>query len=164
MCSRDVTAWIAEEVWQAMLAEVERAFPNETGGVLMGYWTVSGTDVVVTHMVGPGPLAMHRRTSFVPDADYHEQEIARLYNAANRQSTYLGDWHSHPNAAAYLSPQDKRTLRRIAEHPDARAPRPVMAIMAGATPWRVGMWALTRRLVFGSLHIRQIHALRVVVF
>jgi len=32
--------------------------------------------------------------SFLPDATYQENEIARIYEDSIRISTYLGDWHT----------------------------------------------------------------------
>lgn len=164
MFAKVTTAWMAGDVQNAMVAEAERAFPDETGGVLLGYWTTSPGEVVVTHMVGPGRYAIHHPYSFVPDADYHEQEIARLYEEANRRITYLGDWHTHPHGAAYLSRQDCRTLRRISNHREARAPEPLMAILAGGKPWRLRLWALKPPRILGSIRSRRIVPLQVTIF
>jgi hypothetical protein len=50
-------AWIPGEVSKLVVKEATSAFPNETGGVLMGCWGVAYSEVVVTQAVGPGPLA-----------------------------------------------------------------------------------------------------------
>lgn len=50
-------AWIPGEVSKLLVKEATSAFPNETGGVLMGCWGVDYSEVVVTHGVGPSPLA-----------------------------------------------------------------------------------------------------------
>lgn len=164
MFAKIAVAWIAGDVRNAMVTEAERAFPDETGGVLLGYWTASHDEVVVTDMVGPGPHAIHRPYSFVPDAHYHEHEIARLYEAANRRITYLGDWHTHPHGPAYLSRQDCRTLRRISNYREARAPEPLMAVLARGIRWRMGLWALKPPRTMGSTRFRRIVPLPITVF
>ena len=123
------------------MEEALRAVPNETGGVLMGYWAAPYTEVVITDAIGPGRNAVHYEKSFIPDSEYQESEIARVYRESDRVSTYLGDWHTHPFGSSYLSYRDKRTLRRIAKHQDARCPIPVMAIASGHDDdWLLRIW------------------------
>src|SRR2546425_707963 len=93
------TAWLSEATYEKMLAEAERTLPNETGGVLIGYWAVPFREVVLTAVVGPGPQALHDTDIFIPDPEYQEAEIARCYEESGRLHTYLGDWHTHPDSS-----------------------------------------------------------------
>jgi integrative and conjugative element protein (TIGR02256 family) len=132
-------AWWAQDALDAALAEADRAFPLETGGVLLG-WRASTTEVVVTHLVGPGSGAVHHRVWFRPDAEWQQEQIDACYVQSGRTVTYLGDWHTHPNGSPVLSRKDLRTLRRISRHADARIARPVMAVFAGGCPeWRLAV-------------------------
>lgn len=135
------TAWIASEVLEFLRREADSAAPLETGGVLLGYWSEAPTSPVVTHALGPGPNAIHEQNRFVPDYDFHEREIARLYRAADSALAYLGDWHSHPRSPGYLSKSDCATLCRIASSRAARAPRPLMIILAFGPEWEPVVWA-----------------------
>lgn len=126
-----------------MIAEADRIFPYETGGVLLGYWDESFKEVVIDRVLGPGPDAIHRRESFIPDARYHEQMIAYHYEASGRLHTYIGDWHTHPLSVPYLSRKDRRTLKKIAKHEEARAPIPIMTILGGP-PWEMKVWRYSR--------------------
>lgn len=157
---RIAKAWVSRSAIEAMFREADRSYPCETGGVLMGYWAGCDTDVVVTQVVGPGPYAMHDETSFVPDEQFHEMEIARIYAESGRLHTYLGDWHSHPATAAYLSKLDRKTLKRIAAHTAARTLFPVMAVLGGGSPWDIRIWRYVPRAVYG-LRISQVHSLKV---
>ena len=123
--------WMTAEVIAAMEVEATRHYPLETGGILLGYANALGTQVVVRASVGPGPRAVHRRRGFVPDHVYHELETARIYAESERVWSYLGDWHSHPCGTLALSRTDRRTLARIACAVEARAPKPIMMILAG---------------------------------
>ena len=130
-----------------MTHEADRRAPLETGGVLLGYWSAVQDAAVVEFIIGPGPQAVHRKGSFIPDHRYQHRELSRLYQAAGRNLDYLGDWHTHPGGPASLSRTDLATLRRIAQHAAARAPRPIMLLLAGGEPWRVAAWMaeITRR-------------------
>lgn len=160
------TLWLARNASARMLEEAARRHPHETGGVLLGYG-VGGGEVVVTAVVGPGPNALHERHRFVPDHAYHESEVARLYKESGRRWTYVGDWHSHPDAEAYLSATDTETLERIAEAKAARVAQPVMVILGQRASlshggddqhrlvpqdWYVGAWRyLARRSMLGRI-------------
>lgn len=117
--------------------------------MLVGYWADDHTAVVTT-ATGAGPNAIHRRGGFTPDAAYDVAEVARLYEESGRYYVYLGDWHTHPVGGLSPSRRDRRTLRRISRHGDARCPRPVMLIAAGPRDWHVGAWR-------GRLHRRRLH-------
>jgi integrative and conjugative element protein (TIGR02256 family) len=136
-------AWWAQDALEAALTEADRAFPLETGGVLLG-WRASTTEVVITNLVGPGPGAEHHRVWFRPDADWQQGQIDARYAQSGRTVTYLGDWHTHPSGSPVLSRKDLRTLRRISRHADARIGQPVMAVVAGGPEWRLAVRQLRR--------------------
>ncbi len=148
-----IQTWISWELALEMFTMAAQEAPRETGGVLMGYWTSDGSDVVVTHVVGPGAAALHTTTLFVPDHDAHLRQIERIYLQSGRVSTYLGDWHAHPAGGSLLSATDRRTLRRIASTPSARADCPLMGIVARDEEgdWHLAVWILGQRrhLLFG---------------
>jgi len=130
-----------------MVQDASRCAPEETGGVVLGYW-VDDSEAVITEHVGPGPDAQHDITGFVPDAQYQRERIAQIYERTGRTHTYLGDWHSHPLGGLGLSRTDRRTARRIAKATDARCPRPLMLLLAcDGGHWRGTVWCRTRRIV-----------------
>jgi integrative and conjugative element protein (TIGR02256 family) len=138
--------WLSNDV-RRLLSESAAAFaPRETGGVLIGYRAVAGTELVITNVVGPGPNARHTTRTFSPDLDYQHQEIARFHTDSVGLQTYIGDWHSHPAGGASLSSKDKRAMARVAFSPAARTPRPVMLILGGGKDkWTVAAWQVVRR-------------------
>lgn len=129
--------WIKNSVVQFIIDQAKHWGNLETGGILAGY--VSGGDIVVTQIVGPGPKAKHTASSFKPDSKYHSERIAEIYERSNREDTYLGDWHTHPNARSYLSPKDKETLVRIGNYKKARMPSPIMLVL-GTEKMEIKVW------------------------
>lgn len=150
MLRRTLTAHRSGRVWWAgaaleeALREAQRAFPLETGGLLLG-WSPHPGAVVISQVIGPGPQADHHATSFMPDAPWQEEQLATAYEQAGRRLNYLGDWHTHPRGTVRLSGTDRATLRRIAGHPGSRAPYPVMALLAGGPLWHVAVRQQFRR-------------------
>lgn len=68
-------------------------YPNiETGGQLFGYWTSTGTPVVM-YVIGPGRNAQHHSTSFIQDWDYLQMIGKELHSRYRIQ--HIGEWHSH---------------------------------------------------------------------
>lgn len=64
----------------------------ETGGQLFGYWTATGTPVVM-YAIGPGKNAQHNHTSFIQDWQYL-QRIGKELGSRYRLQ-HIGEWHSH---------------------------------------------------------------------
>lgn len=133
--------WLYKAAYTRILEEALRKMPNETGGILMGYWG-NADEAVVTAIVGPGPKAIHKPVSFVPDHHYHTEEISWRYQQSGFTETYLGDWHTHPHAKAYMSERDKKTLKRIADFKEARLEKPLMMIL-GTQPFSLNAWVHT---------------------
>lgn len=132
---------LPKDVYTQILEEALRKMPYETGGILIGYWGSAG-EAIITAVVGPGPNAKHRKGSFVPDDVYHKEQIDYHYQQSGRTEVYLGDWHTHPCAAAYLSDPDKATLKKIADFEQARLEKPLMMIL-GTKPFGLSIWAHT---------------------
>lgn len=123
-----------------MIAEARDWAPLETGGILMGYWSLTRSEVVITHTIGAGPAAIHRRSSFEPDSTYQQKQIDQIYAESGRLYTYLGDWHSHPIPCEQLSRRDKRTLLLIGTDRRARASIPIMGIVTKRQEWTLTLW------------------------
>jgi integrative and conjugative element protein (TIGR02256 family) len=139
------------------MAQARHWYPLETGGVLVGYWVRSGSEVVITDSIGPGPAAEHGESEFKPDALYQQEQVARIYRSSGRLYTYLGDWHSHPRSSAQLSRVDKRTLYLIAVSRSARAPMPIMAVATKRRQWHLTLWYARARKLFRTVALSRLH-------
>ena len=80
----------------------------ETGGELFGFWSVTGTPVVL-YAIGPGPHANHQPTFFNQDIGYLHAvggELVRRFGLH-----HIGEWHSHHQLGlARPSGHDARTM------------------------------------------------------
>lgn len=108
---KEKIVWLKKSVLEMIMDEMNKWYPNETGGVLIGYWNEN--QPVITQLIDGGPNAVRSKTSFIPDHKYQVDVISKIYKSSNRIETYLGDWHTHPDAKAYLSSTDKKTFNLI---------------------------------------------------
>ena len=145
------TLIVPRSCYESMLLEAAARGRVETGGILIGTSCADGT-AVVSHVVGPGPKAVHQRDGFIPDHDYHDRELARIYAESGRKVHYLGDWHTHPEGEPFLSPLDRHTLAFMAMSESIRVPRVFMLIWGDAAgEWEGRAWcadATRRRRLF----------------
>ena len=136
-----------------MASEAAGKFPDETGGVLIGYWINSRSAAVITRAIGPGPKAIHEPRFFLPDDEYQEAQIESIYRRSRRLHTYLGDWHTHPNESSYLSQIDRQTMGKIASYTEARTPYPLMAVLGGGPKWTIRVWRYRRLHLIKKINI-----------
>jgi integrative and conjugative element protein (TIGR02256 family) len=124
--------WVAPAALEAMLREARARAPLETGGMLLGYVSpnTDPEDVVIERVIGPGPNAKHFSDRFEPDGHWQQCRLADAYQQSGRITTYLGDWHTHPDGLPEPSWRDWRTARRVARSEAARMSRPLMLIVA----------------------------------
>jgi integrative and conjugative element protein (TIGR02256 family) len=97
----------------------------------------------IDHVIGPGPNAVHGPFCFAPDLLWQHERIAERFYGTNGQSTYVGDWHSHPGAShGKLSQKDKNAIKTIIQAPEARCASPLMMILwSGEPEWKATIWA-----------------------
>lgn len=111
----------------ALLEGYARAsYPEETGGILIG--RRDGLHITVTHIVGPGPRATHKRDRFWRDGQHAKRELDRIYAKTSGVSDYIGEWHSHP-VSGPPSTVDQATMRRISQDPAYATTVPVLAVV-----------------------------------
>ncbi len=146
------TVWIAQTALAYCESESNRAHPNETGGVLMGWHRPQRHEITIVHAIGPGPHSAHEPYRYSPDADHHDEAVGEIYQRSGRLVTYLGDWHSHPRGSGVLSRTDRRTLGKIASHSPSRCLEPIMLVLGGLgdAGWSpaVHVWSPRRVLVW----------------
>jgi integrative and conjugative element protein (TIGR02256 family) len=138
---REVVTWISRDAIDQLSLAASRKDPLETGGLILGYWA-SAREAVITEISLPGPGAAHYRYSYRPDYQHDEEVVRRIHSESHGVLTYLGDWHTHPGTKRpYLSFKDKRAVHRIANSVEARTPRPLALVCAGAgNEWRPKVW------------------------
>lgn len=129
-----------------MEREAERRYPNETGGVLLGFADSEDDEQIqLATQVGPGPKASHEPFRFEPDSEWQRRRIAETYEQSGHIVTYLGDWHSHPRGGRTPSSLDRKTAKEIAWCAEARVPHPLILILYGEPEaWQIAAYRRQR--------------------
>lgn len=132
--------WLQREVVETIEALADHCYPYEVGGMLLGYCT-DDPHLVVTHIIGPGPLSKSTRHGFEPDDGFQQDEITRLFEQTKGTALYLGDWHTHPHGRPITSSTDRKTLHQIARTTDGAVAPPIMGIWGGyPARWTRALW------------------------
>ena len=115
---RVIRVEIAGEVLESVFEECDRYDHEETGGRVIGHFTLNrGTLVIRANgLIEAGPKARRTRTSFFQDGD-HQTKVFRRIEAEDPSIEHLGNWHTHHmNGYPTLSSGDMATYRRIVNH------------------------------------------------
>lgn len=118
-CSvRELYVEITGEVLESVFDECDRYDRDETGGRVVGHFSLDEEALIVRAkgVIEPGPNARRTSTSFFQDGDY-QTEIFRHLEANDPLIEHLGNWHTHHvNGYPTLSSGDVATYRRIVNH------------------------------------------------
>lgn len=96
-----------QRAYTAMLSEVLKKTPVETGGILLGYRDDSEWTVVES--LDPGPHSIHQLSYFEYDQAYVTHQVNRVRNYYEPPLDLLGLWHRHPGSFDSFSGTDDGT-------------------------------------------------------
>lgn len=95
-----------------MLAFVQNARPKrEAGGVLLGRYIRESPDIVIDEVTVPMIGDRRRRYSFYRDRQRHQKAIDQAWQETEGTSTYLGEWHTHPEDIPIPSDTDVKNWK-----------------------------------------------------
>lgn len=84
----------------------------EAGGVLLGRHIRDSQDIIVDRMTTPMWGDRCGRTHYYRARRRHQDAIDRAWRESGGTCTYLGEWHTHPEAVPVPSLIDHLTWRR----------------------------------------------------
>ena len=85
---------------------------KEAGGVLIGRYLCDSDDIVVDQVTEPMPGDKRGRYFFHRAQKAHQHAIEQAWQASQGTRTYLGEWHTHPEAHPTPSGVDTGDWRR----------------------------------------------------
>lgn len=107
----------------------------EAGGVLLGRHILKTQDIIVDRVTEPMQGDRRSRFRFWRARQRHQEAIDQAWKESGGTCTYLGEWHSHPEARPTPSAVDRRDWRRklLAD----RFTEPIFFVIVGTTQTRV---------------------------
>ncbi|MEJ7792400.1 MAG: hypothetical protein WKF65_10565 [Gaiellaceae bacterium] len=97
-----------------MEADIAEHAPDESGGMLIDYWSENG-DAVITNIIAGGPSATRRPNSFVPDGRWQER-LAEIYNRSGLST--------HTSVTGTPTPPERYARAAATAPPHGRSPEP----------------------------------------
>ncbi len=130
---------------RSLLRFCRRASPLETGGILLGHYSVSHERAVVTDIAKAPTDSRSGRDWFIRGVCGLQRKIDRLWR--RNQGYYLGEWHFHPFGSPLPSSTDIGQMFEIAELEQYHCPEPVLLIIGGdpKDEWSAKAFVFPRR-------------------
>lgn len=113
-----------------MLEEAEKARGLETGGILVGNYSPSGSAAIVTTAEPAPPDSRAGRTWFQRGVQGISELLHRLWERP-QATHYLGEWHYHPGASSRASWTDFTTMKRGRVQKAFQCEKPILVILGG---------------------------------
>ena len=91
-------------VWDEGIKHRVRGFrskelPNETGGVLLGYFDLSNASVYLVDVLPEPPDSQGDRSGFTRGVDGLKDAVRQASERTRGIVGYIGEWHSHPSGS-----------------------------------------------------------------
>jgi len=118
---------------------------DETGGILLGYYSKALDCAVVTHVTEAPSDSKSGRTWFVRGVQGLQRLVDRLWQ--RDRTYYLGEWHFHPYGAPRPSQTDLNQMWEIASASQYHCPEPVLLILGGdpSSDWSACAYVFPRQ-------------------
>ncbi|WP_177230488.1 Mov34/MPN/PAD-1 family protein [Chitinophaga sp. CF118] len=119
---------LSEEVFKKIQEHCVRHYPKEFGGIFYGSIN-SNTDTAMVEDIIVSKWFVNTTVLFRRIAWYFNWRLKQIHRRSNGQLYYIGEWHTHPNAAPFPSTTDLKAMCRIANNPNIRIKTPILLII-----------------------------------
>jgi integrative and conjugative element protein (TIGR02256 family) len=106
MALDDFELFVDEGVIADMMAARAEQLPNETGGILLGYFDFNRKSVVVVDALRAPPDSVSSPVAFTRGTAGVREAVAEAGRRTAEVVGYIGEWHSHPTGCAANPSQD----------------------------------------------------------
>ena len=117
--------YISNETLCKIKEQLSHYYPDEFGGVFVGY--KEGNLTIIDDVLIPDDFE-NGRTVFIRHPGTLNDRLELIFNKTDGKITYIGEWHSHPNAQALPSLTDINAMDKIAKDQKIRNSNPILMI------------------------------------
>ncbi len=120
---------LKESILLEGLKECADSDSQETGGILVGYYTTAHDCAVITALSGPPEDSIRKPSLFERGTRGIQSWIFNLWR--EQRYFYLGEWHFHPGGASVPSHDDTEQMRKLSKDRKLKCPEPILLIIGG---------------------------------
>lgn len=113
---------------QSLQAICEEVAGNETGGILIGYYTDDYSTAVITEITFPPIDSVFGTNWFTRGVIGLRTLLAQRWKSTSQRTYYLGEWHYHPSSDIAPSKADIEQMRAISHTMEYQCKEPIMLI------------------------------------
>jgi integrative and conjugative element protein (TIGR02256 family) len=124
------TVEFKREILLGIFKKCDIANRVETGGILLGKYSIDSSVAHILDYSGPPSDSQQRGRSFLRGVNGLKALIDRQWKVGQY---YLGEWHYHPHSSSTPSQQDIHQMQQIAADPKYKCPEPILLIVGGST-------------------------------
>nr|WP_199000946.1 ThiF family adenylyltransferase [Flavobacterium sp. ASV13] len=117
--------YISEETLIKIKSELDKHYPNEFGGVFVGF---KENDLIIVKDILLPDKYENGKTVFIRHPGTLNERLQSIFEETSGKIIYLGEWHSHPDASPMPSQTDIKTMKEIAENNEINNINPLLMI------------------------------------
>jgi len=137
-----------------MIRMAQDYLPNEVGTSLVGSYSRNGHKATVMGITHLPDDSRATRTSFQRGINGLAQFFTRIFARFRGHRHYVGEWHSHPNAAPTASTTDDANQMAIAQNLQADCPEAVLLIIGQGNFEQIDLQAYVYSRTRGKIVLR----------
>ena len=128
---------LKQEAYDQMIFHCNESHPYETGGILIGSYSVDQTTANILKITPPPKNSKLEKCRFYRSS----KGLKKILDEAWDQGQYyLGEWHYHPNAFSLPSVTDKKQMINLSQSKQLKCPEPILIIIGGyKNNWNVNV-------------------------
>jgi len=126
VCDR-YSVLISEKNLVKMKSECTSSCTNETGGILIGYYSSNLSKAIITHVTTPTYDSKKNRNSFLRGVIGLKNRLEYYWNI--KSEFYIGEWHFHPVASPKPSQIDIDQMKMLSKNRELNCPEPILIIL-----------------------------------
>ncbi|MEN6291402.1 MAG: Mov34/MPN/PAD-1 family protein [Methanobacterium sp.] len=119
---------INEIILNNIKKECIKAKNKETGGILIGNYSVDNSNALISNITGPPSDSKQTESKFKLGIMGLNK---LLENSWKQGHYYIGEWHFHPNSSPQPSIDDNMQMKKLATDKLLRCPEPILLVLGG---------------------------------
>ncbi len=128
---------LPNNIYEQLLRLCENSYPLETGGVMIGNYSLDSTYAKIARILGPAKHSKHSKSSFLRSSYGIKDILDEEWTSGN---FYLGEWHYHPDFSAAPSHTDIQQMKVFSKDRQLNCPEPILLIIGGKKEnWNISL-------------------------